>query len=190
MKKVFLLGCIVILAACNPKKSNESAAAAKENATNAVEAIPGVATSAAASAATAVADKAKMAADELKKMVKADTFCYEFHLKKDVNSIQLIVAGDDVTGTMDYIPYEKDSAHGTLKGKKKGNEIVADWNVMMEGNKQTEEVRLKMDGEKLLRAGGALAERGGKMVLKDPATAKYAESFTKVSCKVYNDKRK
>lgn len=190
MKKAFLLGCIVVLVACNGKKTSESSTTAKENAAQTVQALPGVVTSGAAAAAAAVADKSKLAADELKKMVKADTFCYEFHLKKDVNSVQLIVAGDDVTGTMDYMPYEKDSAHGTLKGKKKGNEIVADWKVTIEGNKQMEEVRLKMAGDKLLRAGGALAERGGKMVLKDPATAKYTESFTKVSCKVYNDKRK
>ncbi len=207
MKKTLLLGCIVALVACNSKKP-AATEAAKETVTKAVEAMPSAASSAASNVATTVAttaaaatekakevatataDKAKMAAEDLKKMVKADTFCYEFHLKKDVNSVQLIVAGEEVTGELDYLPYEKDSAIGKLKGKKKGNEIVADWTATIEGNTQKEEVRFKMADDKLMRASGVLVERGGKMVLKDPTKAKYAETFTKMSCKTYNAKRK
>ena len=77
-----------------------------------------------------------------------------------------------------------------IKGKKKGNDIVADWKAATEGSTQVEEVRFKIEDNKLLRAGGALAERGGKMVLKDPAKANYSESFSKVNCKVKTVKKK
>ncbi len=208
MKNTFLLCFIVALVACNGKKPSTAAADAKETATKAVEAVPSATTSAATNVATTVAttasaatekakevatstvDKAKMAAADVKKALKSDTLCYEFHLKKDVNAVQLIISGDNVTGEMNYLPYEKDSARGSLKGKKKGNEIVADWKATIEGSTQVEEVRFKIEDNKLLRAGGALAERGGKLVLKDPAKAKYSESFSKVSCKVKTEKKK
>jgi hypothetical protein len=114
--------------------------------------------------------------------VKADTFCYEDKIAKDVFSVKLIVAGDDVTGTLDYTYYQKDGAHGTLKGKKTGDEIVAMYDASIEGSQQKEEVIFKMEADKLSRKNGPMSKKDGVMKIKDPAKAKFSEVFKKIDC--------
>ncbi len=112
-----------------------------------------------------------------------DTLCFEFKLMKDVTSCQLIIEGDKVRGYFDWSPYEKDGAHGILQnGVKKGDMITADWQMMIEGNVQTEEVMFKLDGFKLSKLEGEMVEKEDKMVLKSPQTAIAADILVKVDC--------
>ena len=108
--------------------------------------------------------------------------CYAHYLGKDVTAVQIIMDGDKVTGYMDWAPNEKDGGHGFIVGTKSGNIITADWTYMIEGSKNTEQVMLKLDGDKLSKAEGELTEKNGKLVLKNPAKAKYVDVFNKVPC--------
>lgn len=115
--------------------------------------------------------------------VKADTLCFEYIFnKKDITTVQLVVKGDNITGDMHWHPYEKDGAHGTLKGVKKGDVITADYAYMIEGSNQMEEVIFKLEGDKLSKLVGELTEKGEKLVIKDPSKAKYTEVYPKADC--------
>ena len=112
-----------------------------------------------------------------------DTLCFEFKLMKDVTSCQLIIEGEKVSGYYDWSPFEKDGAHGILQnGVKKGDMITADWLMMIEGNVQTEEIMLKLDGIKLSKLEGELVDKDDKLVLKSPQTALVDDILIKVDC--------
>ena len=108
--------------------------------------------------------------------------CYAHYLGKDVTAIQIIMDGDKVSGYMEWAPNEKDGGSGSIVGTKSGNIITADWTYMIEGSKDTEQIMLKMDGDKLSKAEGELIDKNGKMVLKNPAKVKYVDVFNKVPC--------
>ena len=65
-----------------------------------------------------------------------ETLCFELKEGKDITTVKLILKGDEITGEMNWTPWEKDGAVGTLKGKKVGDEIVADYDYMIEGSNQ------------------------------------------------------
>lgn len=112
-----------------------------------------------------------------------DTLCFEFKLMKDVTSCQLIIDGEKVSGYFDWSPFEKDGAHGILQnGVKKGDMITADWQMMIEGNVQIEEVMFKLDGFKLSKLEGEMVEKEDRMILKSPQTAIANDILVKVDC--------
>jgi hypothetical protein len=113
-----------------------------------------------------------------------ETLCFELKEGKDVTTVKLVMKGDSITGEMEWLPWEKDGAVGTLKGKKVGEEIIVDYEYVIEGSSQMEEKIFKIDGEKLLIKEGELTEtKTGKLVLKDASKAKYSETLLKVNCK-------
>jgi hypothetical protein len=112
------------------------------------------------------------------------SYCYEYRVGQDVTTVNLVVTGNNVTGEMNWLPYEKDSGRGTLQGTRTGNEISAIWTYVIEGSNQTEEVMFKVEGEQLLRKTGELvdANNDGNLKMKDPASAAYTETYAKVTC--------
>jgi len=94
----------------------------------------------------------------------------------------LVIKGDEVTGKMDWLPWEKDGARGTLKGKKSGNEIKVDYDYMIEGSNQSEEKVFVLEGDKLLEKTGELEDKNGKLVMKDPTKATVTQTLNKVVC--------
>lgn len=112
------------------------------------------------------------------------TYCFEYRFVKDVNTVNLVVNGNTITGEMNWIPFEKDGGRGTLQGTRNGNEITAIWSYVIEGSNQTEEVMFKVEGEQLIRKTGELVDEknDGNLKLKDPAAAQYDEIYTKVTC--------
>ncbi|MFN8304922.1 MAG: hypothetical protein U0U46_20735 [Saprospiraceae bacterium] len=110
--------------------------------------------------------------------------CYEQKLPDGSTiSFQYTEYYDDVVGILDYSFYEKDGAHGTFKGKKEGNLIKATWNYLVEGATQSEEILVRIDGDKAAKASGELMEgKDGTLMLKDPATATWEETFLQVQC--------
>ena len=100
-----------------------------------------------------------------------------------MTSCQLFIEGDKVTGYYDWAPFEKDGGHGILQnGVKKGDMITVDWKMMIEGSIQMEELMFKLAADKLSKMDGELIEKGDKLVIKSPQTAKVGEVMTKVSC--------
>lgn len=113
----------------------------------------------------------------------AETLCFEEKVGKDLTTVSLIIDGNNVTGRMEWLPWEKDQARGTLKGKKNGNEIVADYEYMIEGSNQLEEKVFVLEGDKLLVKSGELEDKNGKLVMKNPGKATIGQTLVKVACK-------
>lgn len=112
------------------------------------------------------------------------TYCYEYRVGKDVTTIKIVVNGNDIIGDMNYLPHEKDSGRGTLKGTRNSNEISAVWTYVIEGSNQTEEVMFKIEGEQLMRKTGELVDEkmDGNLKMKDANSAQYTETYVKVAC--------
>ncbi len=112
----------------------------------------------------------------------AETLCFEEKVGKDLTTVKFTIEGDSIIGSMEWLPWEKDQARGTLKGKKNGNEIIADYDYMIEGSNQSEEKIFILEGDKLLVKSGELEDKNGKLVLKDPAKATVGQTLVKVAC--------
>lgn len=113
----------------------------------------------------------------------SEALCFELKDGQDVTAVKLVINGDEVSGEMQWLPWEKDGAIGTLKGKVVDGEIVADYNYEIEGSSQSEEKIFKLDGDKLLIKDGELVEgKDGKLIMKDPAKAQFKETLLKVKC--------
>ena len=114
------------------------------------------------------------------------TFCFKTTLNQDVTNIQLVISDNKVTGFMNWVPYQKDSARGTLTGTKNADgELDLLYDYMIEGNQQTETKVMKIENEKLWVKKGELTDpkNDGHLVYKDLSQAKYGESIDKADCK-------
>ncbi len=64
--------------------------------------------------------------------------------------MQLVIVGNNITGLMNWVPYQKDSARGTLEGTKNAaGEFDLMYQYMIEGNQQTETKIMKVENETL-----------------------------------------
>ena len=111
-----------------------------------------------------------------------ETLCFEEKVGKDLTTVSLTIDGNKVTGSMEWLPWEKDQARGTLVGEKNGNEIVADYEYMIEGSNQLEEKIFVLEGDKLLVKSGELEDKNGKLFIKDKAKAVIGQTLLKVAC--------
>jgi len=120
---------------------------------------------------------------------KLDTFCFEKRegLKlEDVTSVKLIISSDSVNGTMEWLPFEKDGAVGTLKGIKKGDELFVTFNYVIEGSNQLEDMIFKIEGDTLYQKEGALKELSADpphFALQNADSSSYTIKLNKVYCK-------
>ena len=114
------------------------------------------------------------------------TFCFKATFNQDVTNIQLIILDNKVTGFMNWVPYQKDSARGTLTGTKNADgELDLLYDYMIEGSQQTETKLMKIENEKLWIKQGELSDPkyDGHLVYKDVSQANYGESIDKADCK-------
>lgn len=134
-------------------------------------------------AATAVAPTAPAAAPAVPK-AKFATHCFEQHLPdSSVFCLYYTVYYDEITGILDYTFTDKDGAHGTFKGTMNDNLITATWDYVVEGSHQTEDILIKIEGDKAYRANGELKEdKDGRLSLKDPSKVNWDEVYTRVQC--------
>jgi major membrane immunogen (membrane-anchored lipoprotein) len=118
--------------------------------------------------------------------IKDGTYCFSKLLNQDVTTVDLTIAGNAVSGKMDWLPYEKDSARGTLQGFKNATgELDLTYDYMIEGSQQTETKIMKIEDGKLLVKVGELLDpkNDGNLVYKDVSQAKYSEVLEATSCK-------
>ena len=154
---LFIAACLMALASCKNSGSTDTAD------TTAVD-----------STATAPAAEATV----------PQATCYLLAEGPDSTFASLTIAADGtVTGSFDWVPNEKDGAHGTLTGKNEGGQLKVMYDYMIEGSQQKEEMLMKVAGDQLLVAKGELTEgEGGAMKLKDPSKVTWT-TFGKVACK-------
>lgn len=65
------------------------------------------------------------------------SLCFIRTENRDTTNVELVKKGNDVTGQMSWLPFEKDSRKGTLNGTLKGDTVYAVWSFMQEGMKDT-----------------------------------------------------
>jgi uncharacterized protein YcfL len=113
---------------------------------------------------------------------ETNQLCFVEAIGKDSTLVSITINGDAIEGKMNWLPYEKDGAIGTLKGKKIGDVITADYTYVIEGSEQIEEKVFVLQGEKLLIKEGELEDKNGKLVMKFPEKAKVTSTLNKVDC--------
>jgi hypothetical protein len=126
-----------------------------------------------------------IANNETSSDIKDGTYCFSKLFNQDVTDIQLTILGRSVTGKMDWIPYEKDSARGTLQGfKNAAGELDLVYDYMIEGSQQTETKIMKIENGKLLVKVGELLDPkyDGNLVYKDVNQAQFTEVLEPVQC--------
>ena len=105
--------------------------------------------------------------------------CFSKNLNKDITTVTLTINGDKVMGKMDWVPFEKDSARGTLSGTLQHGEMNLLYDYMIEGAHQTEEKIMKIENGKLLIKQGELLDPkyNGHLIYKDKTSAVYSETL-------------
>jgi methionine-rich copper-binding protein CopC len=103
--------------------------------------------------------------------------CFSKNVNKDITTVTLTISGDTVTGKMDWVPFEKDSARGTLSGTLQNGEMNLLYDYTIEGAHQTEEKIMKIENGNLLIKHGELEDPkyNGNLIYKDKASAMYSE---------------
>ncbi|MEO6134345.1 MAG: hypothetical protein ABIP35_04270 [Ginsengibacter sp.] len=110
--------------------------------------------------------------------------CYFSLLKKDTAKLQLSINGSQVTGSLTYIRFEKDSNKGSINGKVIDSLIVADYIFLSEGIKSVRQVVFKMKGNKLIEGFGDIEMKGDTARFKNIFSLKFlnAQPFKKIDC--------
>jgi hypothetical protein len=106
--------------------------------------------------------------------------CFSKNSNGDITEAKLTINNANVTGTFNWIPFEKDSARGTLSGTVAANgEMNLLYDYMIEGAHQTEEKIMKIEDGKLLIKHGELLDPkyDGHLVYKEKTSAVYSETL-------------
>ena len=116
----------------------------------------------------------------------SDQLCFqrlEGASNQDTTTVKLIVDSSSVSGELNYIPFEKDSRKGEIKGNREGNIIKAVWSFMQEGFADSLNVEFRLDNGRLLQKEFSVDPQTGRQYLRD--TSRYVLEFTKVDCRTF-----
>lgn len=109
---------------------------------------------------------------------EVNDFCFFKDENRDITKITLRIDDKKVTGTMDWVPYEKDSGRGTLSGTLlPDGQMDLMFDYMIEGSHQTETKLMKISDDKLYIKHGELEDKkyNGNLTYKDREKAVYNE---------------
>ncbi len=110
--------------------------------------------------------------------------CYQMMMKKDTATMEINLQDSTITGTLNYLFYEKDKNRGTIKGVIRGEYIFADYTFASEGSTSVREVAFKIEDGTLIPGFGDLVEKERKLVFtnKNNLQFQHENPFLKVSC--------
>jgi len=110
--------------------------------------------------------------------------CYKMIMKRDTAKMEITLRDSTVTGTLDYLFYEKDKSRGTIKGVIRNEMLFADYTFASEGTTSVREVVFKIEGDTLIPGFGDLTEKENKLVFTNRQALQFqpANPFLKVSC--------
>lgn len=120
---------------------------------------------------------------EANKAGERSTICFrrlQGQANQDTTMLKLEINGEQVSGTFQHIPFEKDSRKGTIEGTRKGDIIKANWVYMQEGMNDTLAVEFKLSGDELLQKTYGYEKETGREILTD--TSSFSIKFTKINC--------
>ncbi len=110
--------------------------------------------------------------------------CYEMTMKKDSAFMQLQLQDSIVSGTLNFLFFEKDRNMGTFTGVLRGDRILADYTFQSEGQTSVREIVFKIKDGTLLHGFGELKEEKGKFIFENVDNVQYqtANPFIKIAC--------
>lgn len=111
-------------------------------------------------------------------------YCYELRTgagkKQDVTSIWIEFTGDTVSGTLDWVPYEKDAALGTLTGIIKDSIITCKWQFEQEGMENETELIFRLSPSGLYQKEQSWDEVTGEPYIKK--NAPFTTFYPRIDC--------
>lgn len=113
------------------------------------------------------------------------TYCFLKTFHRDTTEVTLTLLGEQVSGTMNRKPWEKDAARGTLTGKRlPSGTLDLVYNYQIEGQQQSETKEMQFQNDLLLINMGELVDprSDGNLVYKDRALADYSDTLIKIPC--------
>jgi hypothetical protein len=120
----------------------------------------------------------KKVVDKKDAITKTDVLaCYQYIKNKDTVVLKTINVNGFITGTLEYILFEKDKNQGTIQGQMKGDILVADYTFMSEGIQSVRQVAFKKMGSAFVEGYGDIENKDGKDYFKNIDSLKYQESM-------------
>lgn len=122
----------------------------------------------------------------LSALAEPQTLFFAQENAKEHTRISLVIDGDQVTGTQNWLPKTPDGhgAHGTLEGILTGGGIIQVlYSYTIEGSEQSEEEVLKLDGDKLFIGEGQLREdpkNSSRLNLQEPNKVAFKKALKKI----------
>lgn len=113
----------------------------------------------------------------------AQELCFQNITGSDSLLVKLTIIGNDVSGTLRWLPAEKDKMVGTLDGTLQNDTITAVYSYQAEGTDAREEKILRLTPDSLFIQHGELVDQNGTWVLKNKRTAQFTEAVAKTDCK-------
>jgi hypothetical protein len=103
-------------------------------------------------------------------------------LEKDNLLINIIIDGNKVNGSYDFIPFKSEANKGTFVGFLEENIATTKYTHTLNGKKSTEEVIFKIEANKISILGGEKIEKDGIQVFKDKSKGIYMIDIPRVNC--------
>ncbi len=103
-------------------------------------------------------------------------YCFVYTLSYDTISLDINVKDAQVSGTMNYIFFEKATSHGTISGHLTENRLIAKYTSTDEGMDYSSEIIFLISDGELNVGFGEMENKEGNLVYKDTSTLKF-ETF-------------
>lgn len=100
--------------------------------------------------------------------------------QQDSTYLQLVIRGETVSGTYNYLPYEKDARRGTVLGTADNDTLDMVWTYKQEGIQDTMRVVFLLEGEKLLQKSLTIDTLTGRQFTLD--TDGFSEIYEQIDC--------
>ncbi len=117
-------------------------------------------------------------------MANSHVQCYAMMTDRDTVMLNLTQKGLNVSGTLHYQLAEKDQNSGTLRGKMRGDTLIADYTFQSEGQESVREVAFLATKNGLVEGYGPVQEQNGKMMFtpNQPLTFDAGPAFKRIPC--------
>ncbi len=123
--------------------------------------------------------------DQLPAKINKPEGCYAWQSGKDSAALHLQTSGNNVSGTLSYKLFEKDSNKGSITGNIQDDLIIADYTFQSEGMTSVREVVFKIEGESLIEGYGDIDVDGDTVRFKNKTDLEFntERPFIKTACK-------
>ncbi|MDR6194844.1 lipocalin family protein [Siphonobacter sp. SORGH_AS_0500] len=110
--------------------------------------------------------------------------CYAYMTAKDTVYLHISRKNRNITGDLTYKLYEKDSNHGSLDGRVKGDTLLAEYSFSAEGRSSVREVIFLKKGDTYVEGFGPVNDKEGKTVFQDHKNITFINGITlsKTNC--------